>query len=436
MKKVAFYTLGCKVNQYETEVMEEKFEKNGYCIVNPDEKADIYVINTCTVTNIGDRKSRQFIRKAKKNNESAIIAVVGCYAQVSPKEVFNIKEVDVIMGTKSKNGIVSLCEKAMLEKIKINTVDSISDLREFEEMSIENIKFKTRAYIKIQEGCNRYCSYCIIPYARGPIRSRALENIIHETEKLAYNGHKEIILTGIHIASYGLDLGSIRLIDVVEKINSINGIERIRLGSLEPTVVDRNFMEKLVKLDKVCDHFHLSLQSGSNSVLKRMNRRYTSEQYSQIVDLIREYMPESGITTDIIVGFPGETDEEFEETYRFIKNIGFSKIHVFKYSPRKGTPAASFKNQINGNIKNLRSKKLIDLGHNLTKSFNKRFIDNSLDVLLEQNIEYKGSNYMEGYTSNYIRVLSQANSKLKGSIVKVKITNMEDENLIGEIEDF
>lgn len=436
MKKVAFYTLGCKVNQYETEVMEEKFEKKGYKVVNPEEKADIYVINTCTVTNLGDRKSRQFIRRAKKNNKNAVIAVVGCYAQVSPKEVSNIKEVDVIMGTKNKNNIVDLCEKAMFEKVRINAVDNISDLREFEEMSIENNKFKTRAYIKIQEGCNRYCSYCIIPYARGPIRSRSLDNIILEAEKLAHNGYKEIVLTGIHIASYGLDLGTIRLIDVIEKINLISGIERIRLGSLEPTLVDKNFLDRLVKLDKVCDHFHLSLQSGSNSVLKRMNRKYTTEQYSEIVDLIRKYMPESGITTDIIVGFPGETDEEFEDTYRFIKKIGFSKIHVFKYSPRKGTPAAMFKNQIGGNIKNARSKSLIDLGHNLTVSFNKKYVGRLLDVLLEKKVEYEGSIYMEGYTSNYIRVLTRASNKLKGNIVPVKITSLKDENLIGEIEDF
>lgn len=432
MNTVAFYTLGCKVNQYETEAMEELFEKNGYKIVDENELADIYVINTCTVTNLSERKSRQFISRAKKRNKDAIIAVVGCYSQVAPDEVSKIEGVDVIIGTTDRNKVVELCEKAKTKKEKINIVKNIKAHKEFESIKIKDIKSKTRAYIKIQDGCNQFCSYCIIPYARGPIRSRDLEDIINETKSLADAGFKEIVLTGIHVASYGKDKKDISLIEVLEEVGKIDKIERIRLSSLEPTLINHDFMDRLVKIGKVCDHFHLSLQSGSPTVLKRMNRKYTPELYKANVDIIRQYMPNAGITTDIIVGFPGETEEEFQETYDFVKEIGFSRIHVFKYSPRRGTPAAKYENQVDGNVKNIRSEKLISLGEELMKRFNSNFIGSSLSVLFEEKSK-KDEDYMEGYTSNYIRVKAKKDLGLIGKVVDVKIIEGKDDYLVGEV---
>lgn len=432
MLKVAFYTLGCKVNQYETEAMEELFERKGYEIVGEDEIADIYVINTCTVTNLSERKSRQFISRAKKKNRDALIAVVGCYPQVAPEEVAKIEGVDVIVGTTDRNKIVELCEKAIANKEKINVVRNIRTQKEFESINIKEVKSKTRAYIKIQDGCNQFCSYCIIPYARGPIRSRDLDDIIKEANNLADAGFKEIVLTGIHIASYGKDKRDISLIDVLEEVGKIDKIQRIRLSSIEPTLINREFMERVVKIGKVCDHFHLSLQSGSPTVLKRMNRKYTPRQYKEIVNIIRDFMPNAGITTDIIVGFPGETEEEFNETYNFVREIGFSRIHVFKYSPRRGTPAAKFENQVDGNVKNIRSDKLISLGEELMKEFHSKFIGSTLFVLFEEKSK-KDKDYIEGYTTNYIRVKAKKDLQLIGEIVDVRIKEAKDDYLIGEV---
>lgn len=433
MKKVAFHTIGCKVNQYETEAMKELFEKSGYKVVDEEDIADVYVINTCTITNLGDRKSRKYMRRAKSINPESIVAVVGCYAQTAPTEVMEIEEVDLVIGTKDRNRIVELSEQVAQERRKINIVSNIMDQHDFEEMNISNVHGKTRAFLKIQEGCNQFCSYCIIPYARGPIRSRDIDNIYSEAKKLIMNGFKEIVLTGIHVASYGKDLGDLRLIDVIEKVHEINGIERIRLSSIEPTIMTREFLDRLIKLPKVCDHFHLSLQSGSNTVLKRMNRKYTTEEYRNIVNLIREYMPNVGITTDIIVGFPGETEEEFNETCRFVEAIGFSKIHVFPYSPRAGTPAAKRKDQISGDIKHNRSKRLIKIGEETAKKFMKSFIEETKDVLFEEQSK-RNKNFIEGYTTNYIRVLAQGDSSLEGKIVPVKLKKVEGENFIGEIQ--
>lgn len=430
MKTVAFHTLGCKVNQYETEAMEELFQNSGYLIVCDKEIADIYVINTCTVTNLSDRKSRQFIRKSKNINESAIIAVVGCYSQVCPKEVAEIEGVDVIIGTSDRNRIVELCEKAKLYNEKINVVKSIKTYKTFEKININQIKSKTRAYIKIQDGCNQFCSYCIIPYARGPIRSREYDDIIIEANKLATEGFKELVLTGIHVASYGKDLNKISLIEVIKGIEKIENIERIRLSSLEPTIIDEDFMESIINSKKVCDHFHLSLQSGSNSVLGRMNRKYTKEIFEDKVNLIRKYMPDVGLTTDIIVGFPGETEHEFKETVQFIKTIGFSRIHVFKYSPRKGTPAASFDNQIDGKLKNERSEVLINLGEELTKEFNYKFTNKRLEVLFEEKSKRLDNTY-EGYTTNYIRTRVESDEPLLGEIKKINISSSINDILIG-----
>lgn len=430
MRTVAFYTLGCKVNQYETEAISEMFKNKGYKVIDPNKKADLYVINTCSVTNLGERKSRQFIRRSKKKNNEAIVCVVGCYAQLSPEEVMDIEGVDLILGTKDRNNIVDLCEEAIRENKKINAVEDIMQTKEFEEMTTNSIQESTRAYIKIQEGCNQYCSYCIIPYARGPIRSRKLENILSETQAIVKKGFKEIVLTGIHVASYGKDIGDIRLIDVIEKVHEIEGLERIRLSSLEPTLITEEFMERLSSLEKVCPHFHLSLQSGSDSVLNRMNRKYTTKDYKERVDLIRKYMKDVAITTDIIVGFPGETEQEFEETYNFVKKIGFAKVHVFKYSPRKGTPAAKYKNQVHGTIKKNRSNKLIKLVDSLAKEFVKEFIGREMKVLIEAPSHSDG--YMEGYAENYIRVMVKGNEELEENIINVIIKDSYEEKLIGK----
>ena len=435
MKKVAFYTLGCKVNQYETEAMEELFEKSGYRVVGEEEVANVYVINTCTVTNLGDRKSRQYIRRARKLNSDAIIAVVGCYSQVAPEKIEKMKDVDVIIGTGDKKDIVKCCEEAKELKKKINIVKDFKELKDFEELKIEELKSRTRAYMKIQEGCNQYCSYCIIPYARGPIRSRSFENIIDEAKRLSNAGFKELILTGIHVASYGKDYGDIGLIDVIKGISRIEGIERIRLSSIEPTLIDENFMETVSNIPEFCDHFHLSLQSGSDTILKKMNRKYTTSEYSEIVDLIREYMPNAGITTDIIVGFPGEGEVEFNETLDFVKKIKFSRIHVFKYSPRSGTPASEYSDQVHGTIKNARSAKLISTGEELMEDFNQQLLGKTLEVLFEE--ESKDDlKYMEGYTTNYVRIKALGDERIRGKILQVKMTNLDSENLIGEIEDF
>ncbi|MGN9164632.1 tRNA (N(6)-L-threonylcarbamoyladenosine(37)-C(2))-methylthiotransferase MtaB [Tissierellaceae bacterium HCP3S3_D8] len=429
MKKVAFHTLGCKVNQYETEAMERLFEESGYEVVDENELADIYVINTCTVTNLSDRKSRQFIRKVKKVNDEAIVAVVGCYSQVAPDEVEEIEDVDVVIGTSDRNRIVELCEKSKVENKKFNIVRDIKTYKSFEKIEVDDIKSKTRAYIKVQDGCNQFCSYCIIPYARGPIRSRDVEDIICEAETFAKSGFKELVLTGIHVASYGKDLGDMDLGKLIWQISKIQGIERIRLSSVEANLITNEFMEILMKTNKVCHHFHLSLQSGSNNILKKMNRKYTREEYKDKVDLIRKYMPDAGITTDIIVGFPGETESDFNETMEFAREIGFSKIHVFKYSPRKGTPAARYKDQVHGKIKNQRSSLLIALGETLTEEFNEKFLGKSMDVLYEENVD----GFYEGYTTNYIRMKALSKHDIIGDIVETKVIDKKDGFLIGEI---
>lgn len=432
MKKVAFHTLGCKVNQYETQAMSEIFRNAGYLEVADSEFADVYVINTCTVTNIGDKKSRQFIRRAKRRNPNAIIAVVGCYAQTAPQEVLEIEGVNVVIGTNDRSKIVALVEDCDVDE-KINMVDDIMKIKEFEEMSIKDIKEKTRAFLKIQEGCNQYCSYCIIPYARGPIRSRNKDEIIKEIINLVDTGFKEVVLTGIHVASYGKDLNEKNaLINLLKEINDIEGLERIRLSSLEPTLFTDSFLEELMKVSKLCQHFHLSLQSGCDKILKKMNRKYTTEEYRNIVKKIREVYPNVALTTDIIVGFPGETEEDFEETYRFVKEISFSDIHVFKYSPRKGTPAAAFKEQVDGKTKHIRSEKLISLGKILRKEYNQKFIGSEKTVLFET-ISKDNAGYVEGYTDNYLKVLVRGDASFEGKLMKVYLKDLQEEFILGEI---
>lgn len=430
MKKVKFSTLGCKVNQYETEAMAELFVKNGYEITE-DYNCDVFVLNTCTVTNLSDRKSRQQISKIRSENSNAVIAVVGCYSQVSPDEIENIEGVNVILGTKYRKEIVELCELAKSSNKTINKVENIGKNREFEELTINTEHSMTRAYIKIQEGCSQFCSYCIIPYARGPIRSRNIRDIVLEAKRLADNGFKEIVLTGIHVASYGKDLENddIGLIDVIEDIGQIDKIKRIRLSSLEPRIVDKQFLDRLSKVEQFCDHFHLSLQSGSDSILQSMNRKYDTNLYEKTINLIREYYPNAAITTDIIVGFPGETDEDFEKTLNFVDKIQFSKIHVFKYSNRKGTVASKMKNQVSGVVKKERSKLLIEK----SKYYTDKFLDNMLNQPIKVLFESKNDDgYIKGYTTNYIRVKREYNPNLSNKIIDVICNRRENEELVCE----
>lgn len=429
MKKVAFYTLGCKVNQYETEAMLELFEKDGYEQVNSEEYADVYVINTCTVTHMSDRKSRQYIRRVKKKNPDAVIAVVGCYSQVSPEEILDIEEVNLVMGTNDRRKIIEEIKKIDASK-KVSTVDDIMKVKAFEEIEISQTNGKTRAFMKIQDGCDRFCTYCIIPYARGRVRSRDIDSIVDEVKKLANNGYKEVVLTGIHVASYGKDLKDkdIKLLDVIKQINEIDKIERIRLSSVEPILFTDEFVNEVLKMDKVCPHYHLSLQSGCDETLKRMNRRYTTSEYKTIVDRLRSKMPNVAITTDVIVGFPGETNDEFKETYEFLKEIELSQMHIFKYSPRKGTPAATMENQVDPQMKHFRSEQLLNLSKVNFNKFANKFIGSELDVLFEQNTE---GNKFEGLTSNYIRVVVESDKNIQGQILKVKINDVKDEYVEG-----
>ena len=429
MKKVAFYTLGCKVNQYETEAMLELFEKEGYEKAETEDYADVYVINTCTVTHMSDRKSRQYIRRMKKKNPDAIIAVVGCYSQVSPEEILSIDEVNLVMGTNDRKKIVEEVKKIDASR-KVSTVDDIMKVKAFEEIEINKTNGKTRAFMKIQDGCDRYCSYCIIPYARGRVRSRDLESIVKEVENLASNGYKEVVLTGIHVASYGKDIkdSDIKLLDVIKQINDIEGIERIRLSSVEPILFTDEFVEAVSTMDKVCPHYHLSLQSGCDETLKRMKRRYTTEEYKAIVDRLRAAIPNVSITTDVIVGFPGETNEEFDKTYEFLKDIELTHMHVFKYSPRKGTPAATMENQVDPSTKHDRSEKLLQLNEENFYKFGQKMLDKEFNVLFEQKV---GDNKYEGLTENYVKVIVESDNDISEQILKVKIKDVKNEFLEG-----
>lgn len=422
-KRVAFLTLGCKVNTYDTESMRELFLNREYEEASFDEFADVYVINTCTVTNLSDRKSRQMIRKASKSNEFGIIVACGCYAQASPEEVLAIPEINIVIGTSERNRIVDIVESYNEEKISL--VQDIMAQKDYEELFISKAT-GTRAFVKIQEGCNNFCTYCIIPYVRGNIKSRKLENIIKEVSGLAQNGIKEIVLSGIHIASYGKDLGNIGLIDVIEEIANINGIYRIRFSSVEPKFITRENLDRLVRIPEVCDFFHLSMQSGSNKVLKDMNRKYTKEEYFQAVILLREYFPNIGITTDVIVGFPNETEEEFLETWEFCKKIGFSKIHVFPFSPKKGTKAYLMGDTVSPEDKKSRSQRLRELSDELEEDFISRNSGKILTVLFESQ---RKDGLFEGYSKNYLHILSSKNN-LENEIIPVLVEKNSSGQLI------
>ena len=441
-KVIRFITLGCKVNQYETNAMAQKFLEKGYEVIEEnnevsEEKPVACIINTCTVTNMSDRKSRQMLRRMKEKNPETIVVAVGCYAQVAKEDILKIPEIDLVLGNNEKVKIVEYVEDYIKTNKKILEIEDVMQSKEFSDFGNITFSEKTRAVVKIQDGCDRFCSYCIIPYARGRVRSRKPESIISEITKIAGNGIKEVVITGIHIASYGKDftlkkdsdLQNYKLIDLLEEINAIEGIERIRLGSIEPLLITDEFVERLKKLEKICHHFHLSLQSGCDETLKRMNRRYTTEQFENIVDILRKTYNDVNLTTDIIVGFPGETEEEFEKTYSFLKKIKFYKMHIFKYSPRKGTKASVMKNQIPGDIKEERSKRLIELSNKNEHEYNIQYIGKEVDVLFE---EEKVGLY-KGHTQNYIMVYCESNEKLDNKIKKVKCKKVIEDHILAEL---
>lgn len=429
MKKVAFYTLGCKVNQYETEAMCELFSKSGYEVTSYDDAADIYVINTCTVTGMSDRKSRQIIRRAKKTNPDSFVIVAGCYSQVAPDDVLKIEGVNLVLGTKDRGNIVTLYEENK-DKEKTSKVEDIKCHHTFENLSLSTFCGRTRAYIKIQEGCNQFCSYCKIPYARGPIRSRDFDEVIAETKRLLEKGFTEITYVGIHIASYGIDTKSKGLCDLLFEANKIPKIRRIRLSSIEPMALNEEFSQKIKDCDKICPHFHLSLQSGCDETLKRMNRKYTTDDYFKIVEGLRRHFPDVAITTDIMVGFPGETDEEFRKTCEFVKKVAFADSHIFQYSPRPGTPAAKFPNQVSPEVKNLRSKEIMNICADSKRAFMERFLGMTREVLFEEPTD---GGYFEGKTANYQSVLVKTEENLSGVYKNVLLKEIKGDSFVGEI---
>ncbi len=427
MLKVALHNLGCKVNAYETEAMAQKLEDAGYEIVPFNEKADVYIINTCSVTNMADRKSRQMLHKAKKMNEDAVVVAAGCYVQTATEKLLEDLSVDILIGNNKKKDIVEELQKYFDDNKYNKNVIDINATNEYEELELATVTEHTRAYIKIQDGCNQFCSYCIIPYARGRIRSREFDNIKQEVTELAQKGFKEIVLTGIHLSSYGNNEN--KLIDVVEMIAGIEGVERIRLGSLEPNIVTEDFAKRLAKVDKICPHFHLSMQSGCDNTLKRMNRHYTSDEYFEKCELLRKYFDNPAFTTDVIVGFPGETQEDYEISREFVKKVRFSELHVFKYSKRDGTVAAKMENQIPEPVKTERSEDLIKVGEILTMEYRRKFIGKKVSVLFEETINIAGEDYWVGHTKEYIKVIMKSDKDLSGDIKNVSLIGFANECL-------
>ena len=409
--------------------MTQKFIEKGYEVVQVEEKADVYIINTCTVTNMADRKSRQMLRRVKKINPNSVVVATGCYAQVSKDELEQIEDIDLVLGINEKNNIVEYVNGYLNTRTKYSETSDVLHQSDFLDFGTVTHMEKTRAVIKVQDGCDRFCSYCIIPYARGRVRSRLPESIINEITQIANAGIKEVVITGIHIASYGKDFrNNYKLIDLLEEINKIEGIKRIRLGSIEPTLITEEFVNRLSKLEKICDHFHLSLQSGCDATLERMNRKYTTEEFEKVVVLLRKYYKNVALTTDIIVGFPEETNEEFVQTYNYLNKIDFYKMHIFKYSPRKGTKAALMKNQVPGDIKEERSKKLIELSDKKQKEHNEKYIGQKLEVLFEE----REKEYIKGHTTNYIVVKTKTDKQIENTIQTVRIIGEENLELIGE----
>lgn len=432
MKKCALHSLGCKVNSYETQAMQKMMESAGYEIVPfGEEIADIYIINTCSVTNIADRKSRQMIHKAKKLNPEAVVAAAGCYVESAGDNID--EDVDIVIGNNEKSHLIEILREYFEHMDKEKSVD-IGKVTSFDELNIDSPLEHTRAYVKIQDGCNRFCSYCIIPYVRGRIRSRKPDDVMEEIKIIAESGCKEVVLTGIHLSSYGLDFkdSTVKLIDVIEAVNKIDGIERIRLGSLEPLIVTEEFVTRLSKCDKICPHFHLSLQSGCNETLKRMNRRYSVDEYYNGVELLRKYFPDAAVTTDVIVGFPGETEEEFNITKSFLEKVCFYEMHIFKYSRRKGTVADKMSDQIPENIKSERSAELLELNEKLSNGYREKYIGKNVKALLEENHIIENKKYIMGFTDTYVRVaLENPEEKLyTNQIVNVRVEKLFGKDMV------
>lgn len=446
-KTVAFCTLGCKVNQYETDAMRGSFEAEGYEVKEFSQEASVYVINTCTVTNMADRKSRQMMHRAKKKNPDGIIVAVGCYVQAAKEQLEEDTLIDLVIGNNMKSQVVQIVEQYIQDNRHTEDRDAyvadIAHSHEYETMHIETVSEHTRAYIKIQDGCNQFCSYCIIPYARGRVRSRKMEDILQEVRNLTANGFKEIVLTGIHISSYGLDFehtadeqedyGPFKnsaLIDLIEALSGIEGLERIRLGSLEPRIITENFVRRLCKVPQICPHFHLSLQSGCDETLKRMNRHYTTALYLEKCGILRQYFDRPALTTDVIVGFPGETEEEFAQTERFLETVHFSDMHIFKYSKRRGTKAADMPNQIDPQIQSVRSEKLIALGERMKDDFLEACKDQEQIVLIEEETEIDGTKYMTGHSKNYIRCAFEMDGLVPNMVIKGTINSKLNEEFV------
>ncbi len=446
MKNVALHNLGCKVNGYEMDVMQQRLEEKGYKIVPFDKKADIYIINTCTVTNIADRKSRQMLHRAKKKNPEAVVVAVGCYVQTGKEEALLDESIDLAIGNNRKKDLIPILEEFLINRARDNetqierktlsgkSVIDINKTDEYEEMQLQRTGEHTRAFIKIQDGCNQFCSYCIIPYARGRVRSRKEEDVLSEVKMLAKNGYSEVVLTGIHLSSYGLDFDGIkgigegeafpheRLLGLLKKIHAVEGIDRIRLGSLEPRIIMEEFVKEIAAMEKFCPHFHLSLQSGCNETLKRMNRKYTAEEYYDRVCLLRKYFAHPAITTDVIVGFPGETAEEFEETCRFLEKVGFYEMHVFKYSKRQGTVAAAMKEQVPEEVKAERSDRLLSMEAVQSKAFREFYLHKETTVLFEEAKVIDEKIYQVGHSSEYIRGAFACEEDLSGQMIKGRFT--------------
>lgn len=427
--KVAFTTLGCKVNQFETEVMEGLFKEKKYDIVNFEEIADIYVINTCSVTHLGEKKSRQLIRRAIKNNNEAIIAVVGCYSQIAPDEIAKIEGVSLIIGTKERKNIVSLVEKVWQEKNQVQVVEDVMDYHDFEDIPLYDNPHRTRAFLKIQDGCSNFCTYCIIPYTRGPLKSRKLDSILNEAEKLVQNGFKEIVLTGIHLGAYGKDLlEEVTLVDVVKSLLKNKNLSRLRLGSLESIELDQEILQIMKSDMRLCRQLHLPLQAGNDKILKSMNRNYNIKEFKELLDKIYSEIPDIAITTDVIVGFPGESEEDFNSTVDFIKSLHFAKVHIFPYSKRKNTPAASYLDQVHEDEKKKRSMYLKEICDCENLKFRNKFIDLEVDILVESINDV----YAEGLSSNYIKIYCKNDDLLKDSFYKIKIIRLYKDGLWGE----
>ncbi|MGN0323900.1 MAG: tRNA (N(6)-L-threonylcarbamoyladenosine(37)-C(2))-methylthiotransferase MtaB [Oliverpabstia sp.] len=434
--KVALHNLGCKVNSYETEAMQQMLEAAGYEIVPFAPGADIYVINTCTVTNIADRKSRQMIHKAKKMNPNAIVVAAGCYVQAGKEKAETDMSIDLIIGNNKKQELIPLLEEFQKNRNRGQGLIDIGHTREYEKLEIDRTEEHTRAYIKVQDGCNQFCTYCVIPYARGRVRSRRTEDVVREVERLACSGCQEIVLTGIHLSSYGVDRKEEgeNLLSLIQAVHQVNGIERIRLGSLEPGIITEEFAAAIAKLPKVCPHFHLSLQSGCTSTLKRMNRRYTAEEYREKCEILRKYYPAPALTTDIITGFPGETEEEFAESRAFVDSIGFYETHIFPYSRREGTKAADMPDQLPEQIKKERCRKLIELGKKHRTEYMQHFLGQEKTVLFEEIQTIAEEEYWVGHTKEYLRVGVKTNQNLENKMAVVKIQNiLQEEILVGEI---